>query len=109
MDLDVPERDLLALVLPMSPRVVTTVGIAPFGLVGSGGQPVEPVGRFLRDLVARCRPRERCAVMRSRCCAGGGSWAVGVEWRAVPARGPRFRVVDSERAKPRRPGAGRRR
>lgn len=51
--LDEVERDVGSLRLPRWGRVVELVGVVPWQVVGPDGMPVEPVGRFLRDFVAR--------------------------------------------------------
>ncbi|MEU9889762.1 hypothetical protein [Sphaerisporangium sp. NPDC051011] len=49
---DHPERDIATIRLEHWGRVVPASGTVPWLLLDPGGQPVEPVVRFLRDFVA---------------------------------------------------------
>ena len=53
MYLDLPERDLDAIRLPMLGRVVATNGIVPWVVLDAAGQPVDAIQRYLRDFKAR--------------------------------------------------------
>lgn len=84
---DEVERDIRSIELPRWGRVVPAGGVVPWLVVGPGGEPVEPVRRFLTDFVAR---DNRPGSVRSYAYGLLRWWrwlrAVGVEWdRATPA------------------------
>jgi integrase/recombinase XerD len=47
------QRDVGALVLPRTGRVVRSEGVVPWLVVDAGGTVIEPISRFLRDFVAQ--------------------------------------------------------
>jgi integrase len=80
-------RDIGSIEVPRWGRVVAAGGVVPWLVVGPGGEPVEPVCRFLADFVAR---DNRPGSVRSYAYGLLRWWrwlrAVGVEWdKATPA------------------------
>ena len=80
-------RDIASTEVPRWGRVVAAGGVVPWLVVGPGGDPVEPVCRFLADFVAR---DNRPGSVRSYAYGLLRWWrwlrAVGVEWdKATPA------------------------
>jgi len=92
-------RDVDAIRLPKWGRVVRSSGPVPWVVVGSGGEPVKPIARFLRDFVAR---GNAAGSVRSYCFALQRWWrflrAIGVEWDRVTSSEVRDFVLWLQRA-----------
>jgi len=85
--LDEVGRDIDVIRLPVWGRVVRSGGVVPWLVVDPAGVVVEPVGRFLRDFVARGNAE---GSVRSYCYVLHRWWrflvAIDVEWdKATPA------------------------
>jgi integrase/recombinase XerD len=85
--LDLPERDLRSIRLPMLGKVVPSDGVVPWVVLDAAGEPVEPIMRYLRDFVAR---GNRPGSVRSYAYDLRRWWrflaAVEVEWDRATSR-----------------------
>jgi integrase/recombinase XerD len=98
------ERDVDAIRLPQWGRVVRTDGVVPYEVQSADGQAIEPVCRYLRDLVAQGR---RAGSVRSYAYDLLRWWrwlqVCGVEWDKVTSAEVReFALWLQRTTKPRR-------